>query len=412
MKIYLTVLLTLSYSCLFSQFSDLSIDFKRAQDIVKDFRSRQFSRPSFTNDNNGSGSGNNTVYPAGETPKPYNNLSDPSYKPYFGNTPVVTPPLSETQQEVNKKINQIKTRISKLKGRKEIFKVALEKLRSGEDFNTGLEDWAKESQAAQIGSLLTCLNLLGDVAGPIKDVIEVRGFNSVYIYNTLKEKNLSLDRINSILKNYNMEEVSDLKKGVEMLSLAMGKDVYLKNLFLDLDKFRDRVTKSAKAIEYIDNVSQKHDLLKATKYTVDFTVKLIQEEMLSYGLKVFQKMAMENGSIAIAQYTALGKFGVNYLYNSMRFWVSWSNIDDIMTRIDQTNSISLSMQLKIQESTDLINSLNGELKQLESAKDNDEEGKRVLKQMRQKELYEAYLAGDYYGQRTGVFAPGQPILKD
>ena len=95
----------------------------------------------------------------------------------------------------------------------------------------------------------------------------------------------------------------------------------------------------------------------------------------------------------------------------MRFWVSWSNIDDILVRIDNTNSLLLSMELKIQESTDRINAVKAELEQLEAAKGDDEAGKKVLNQIRQKQLYEAYLAGDYYGQQTGVFAPGQPILK-
>lgn len=410
MRIFLIVFFLLSQGGLFAQFSNLSIDFKKAQDIVRDFKSKQFSRPSFTNDN--SSSNNNNPYPPGDQPKPYNALSDPGYQPYFGNTPTVVKQISETEKEVEKEISKRKNQISKLRGTKEIFKVALERLRNSEDFNTELEDWAKESQAAQIGALLTTLSLLGDVAGPIKEVIEVRGFNSVYIYNTLKERNLSLSKINAILRNYNIEEAKGLKEGVELLSLAMGKDVYLKSFFLDLDNFRDKITKSAKAIEYLDNVSQKHDLLQATKYTLDFTVKLIEDELLSHGLKMFQKMAIKNGSIAIAQYTALGKFGVNYLYNSMRFWVSWSNIDDILVRIDNTNSLLLSMELKIQESTDRINAVKAELEQLEAAKGDDEAGKKVLNQIRQKQLYEAYLAGDYYGQQTGVFAPGQPILKN
>lgn len=411
MKIHFTVLLALNSLFAWSQFSDLSIDFKKAEDIVRDFKSKQFSRPSFNNDNGGSGNNINQNTPDIQ-PKPYNALSDPGYQPYFGNTPTVQKQVSDIEKEVDKEISKRKNQISKLRGTKEIFKVALERLRSNEDFNTELEDWAKESQAAQIGALITTLNLLGDVAGPIKEVIEVRGFNSVYIYNTLKDRNLTLSKINAILNNYNIEEAKGLKEGVELLSLAMGKDVYLKSLFMDLDNFRDKVTKSAKAIEYLDNVSQKHDLLQAAKYTLDFAVKLIKDELLSHGLKMFQKMAIEKGSIAIAQYTALGKFGVNYLYNSMRFWVSWSNIDDILVRIDNTNSLALSMEIKIQESTDRINSVKRELEQLEAAKGNDEAGKQVLKQIHQQELYDAYLAGDYFGQRTGVYAPGQPILKD
>jgi hypothetical protein len=380
-----------------AQFKDLYPDFKRAQDMVKDFRTKQYSIPSSNNRN--------------ETIRlePYKALSEPTATPYFENTPTEVKPLSATEIEVNKEISRMKSQISKLRGRKEIFKVALEKLQSGDNYQSDLEDWAKESQAAQIGAVLTCLSLLGDVAGPIKEAIDVHGFNSATIFNNIKDRNFELSRINEILQYYHIDEISDLKQATEMLTRAMQTAVGLRAFYSDLDNFQSYVAKSTKAIEYMENVSQKQDLLKAAKYTMDFAVKLIAEESASWGYKFFQKKLVTMGSVTTARYTALGKFSVNYLYNSMKFWVSWTQIDDILSNIDKRNGASLSLEIKIQENTDQIVALNKELKTLEAAKGNDDAGKRALYDIRQKQLAEAVLAADYYGQRTGLIAPGSPI---
>lgn len=399
------ILLLILHGSSHAQFGNLSVDFKRAQDMVSDFRYRGNINYGSTNNKPNNSSNYNSNASTTDIQSSYTNLSDPSNHPYFDNTPTVLPPPSAIQQALTKEINKTKNRISKLRSRKEAFKVALEKLQNAENYNSELEDWAEESQSAQIDALLASIGLLGDEAGPIKEMIETKKFNSVYIFNTLQERNIKLEEINSILKVYNIGEVKDLNSARGLLVTAMLNEVNLKEFFKNLDKFSDYMEKGIKAVEEFHDIYKQHSLSAAIKLTESYAVDLAKDA----GLIISEKKLIKNGMSEVAGIAGLANFAIDYGYNCMKFWISWTNIDDLLIKSKENNDCKLTLDIKIIETTDLINSLNKQLKHLQAAEGDDDAGSKVMKELHQQQLYDAYLAGDYYSQRTGIYAPGTPI---
>ena len=83
-------------------------------------------------------------------------------------------------------------------------------------------------------------------------------------------------------------------------------------------------------------------------------------------------------------------------------------IDEILTQIDNTNSLNECMQMNIALTTNRIKKLNMEIDGLKNAKSEIEQ-KKVIYELRQKDAHDAHLAGDWFGQRSGISAPGHPL---
>ena len=160
-----------------------------------------------------------------------------------------------------------------------------------------------------------------------------------------------------------------------------------------------------KAIELVQGTREKHDLILASKLIEDFIVDRARDA----GLRVVQENLQKRGMAGSAQISSLGKFLIDYGYNSMRFYLAWSNVHDILAQMDDRNALASALQRNIVETTQQMSALRSEVQRLKEARDH-QTGSVILAELRQKEMREAYFAGEWFSQRTGFRASGEPII--
>jgi hypothetical protein len=318
---------------------------------------------------------------------------------------------------LNKEITKREQRISKLTRSREAWTAALEKLQSGKNWQSELQYWVEDSQTAQLGALQTSLGLLVGVAGPVADAIEVHRYNAAVFWNSAQNGRARLEEINLLLteSKFSPQKTEALQRAAAALRAAsntmatgMKSEAELAEGFKHLDNLSDGLLKSSEWIERGGSLKDKHDLLLATKLIQDIAVDVLKDA----GLVKIQKRLLAGGLQGAAQGSKLANFAVDYGYHSTRFYLAWSNVHDILGQIDDQNALSAMMGQKIVETTDQIKNLKSEMHQVENARGNKTEGETILAEMKQKEIRDAYLAGEWFSQRTGIRASGEPILRD
>src|ERR1041385_7876683 len=109
----------------------LSIAYGRAEDIVHSFKY--------------SGTGSSTSSTAGSAAA---NLSDSTWSPSFGSLPSQPEPPSPVEIALNKEVKKREQRIQKLTRTREAWRVALENLQRGKNWQSELNYWVEDSQTA------------------------------------------------------------------------------------------------------------------------------------------------------------------------------------------------------------------------------------------------------------------------
>ena len=302
----------------------------------------------------------------------------------------------------------------KLSARREAFRVALEKLQRGQNWQRELSYWVDESQTAQIGALTTSTGLLVGAAGPIREAVAVHGSNSAILWSKAGKTKACLDQINNALQRTKLtaDKTMEYRKAAEALQIVyedyvhdMRSEMFLAERFEHLDKTEDILLKAIHWIELGKDLLDKHNLLFVTKSLQDFAVDILKDA----GVAKAETYLMSKNMTGAAQYTRLGSFAVDYAYHGTRFYLAWTNVDDILAHADNANAMASTLDSKITNITDQLATVRGELQELRNAGKDKQAQEQVLYELRQKELKDAYLAGEWFSQTTGIRASGYPI---
>lgn len=361
---------------------DLSAAYRYAQDLIGKYRS------------SGDGGGWN----------------EPSWSPSFGDSITRDPPKTTAQKAIEQQIAVREKRVAKIVRGREAWRVALEKIQKNENWKDELKYWVEESQVAQIGAIKSCLSLLIGAAGPLNDAIETHGFNSVQYAKRLEAHGKTAKSLKALLdrvSNNSPEKqaiIRSLTREYDELVKLMKKEIGLKEFCKRLNTFATNLMNATNGVEVLNDLAVKRDLALVIKDLQDIVVDLMKEA----GLVRLQKVGMGE----VAKVGKLGSFLIDYGYNSIRFYEAWNNVNDVLSRIDNTSVLSQRLGREITLSTDKIKGIKKEIEQLKSAQNMDEEKKgQVLYELRAREFQEAHFMGEWFSNQSGVRAPGEPIDK-
>jgi hypothetical protein len=329
---------------------------------------------------------------------------DPTLTSSFGPSPSSQePPPSPIDIAVDKEIKVREERVRKLVRRREAWRVALENLQRGQNWQKDLEYYVEESQAAQIGAIQKSLGLLIGVAGPVREAIDVHKYNSAALWNSAQKSRSQLEEIQIMLyegklspqKTKEFQRASDaLRANYSDLTSAMKSEMKLTDKFRNLDKTGDGLLESLRWIEFVNELKGKHNLLLATKVIKDCLRDLLKDA----GLAVVQNNLIQHGMEGAAQSAKLADFLIDYSYEGAKFYLAWSNIDEILSQMNNTNNLSNYMGGKIVVTTDQINSARGDLQRLQNARTTKQGRETILEELRQRELREARAAGEWFSR--------------
>jgi hypothetical protein len=349
------------------------------------------------------------------------NLRDPTWRPPVTAQPIqqhVTPP--ECVMIANE-IQLKKNRIQKMLLRREAYRVALEKLQRGQNWENEIKEIASESQSAQTNAIMASLAILASAAGPLDTAIELwrERANAKWEHAlTIRER---LDTIKGDLLQKGLPEVNavteTIRQQYDIWINAMKTRDGIANQFLMLKHTIDSLDKTLKVVEILKDLRERHCLHLGIKALPDTLVDYLKEaEILKDpALEITKDHLMEKlahlGSKTAARLLSLGDFVVSYTYESARFYTSFKELNEMMTSINNLNRMSNILGSKILEITDHLKILKGEINELEKvrAKDDGDTCKEALRKIASQQLQEQYLAGEWFSQQTGVRAPGKPI---
>lgn len=397
----------ISFILVFLQLSDVRADslsdaYGRARDIVRSFRDqRRVSDPPGTDD------------PVAAPTSP--SVNDVTWSPSFGTSPTQVQQPTPQEVAIKREIEKRERMIGKLSRGREVWRVALERLNSGGNWQRELQYWVEDSQTAQLGAIYASVSLLVGTAGPVATAVDAHRHNAAVYWNAaqkararLEDINLKLiERVRSGASSGASRGAADaLKAAFENMASRMKSEASLAELLKNLDTVADAFLKCVPLIEGVKEARQKHDLLLALKSMQDVVIDLVKD----VALDLTQGELVRRSLPGAAHVSRIANFVIDYGYHSTRFYVAWANVDDILGQIDNQNELATTIQRRITESTNQIQSLRQEKQQIETARGDREQERRVLVEVRQQELTEAYRMGEWFSQQAGIRAPGEPIL--
>lgn len=331
------------------------------------------------------------------------------------------PPPTDAKQDLNlyieRKIKDIQEKIGKQTRRKQVWMVALEKLREGDaNWREELEYWANASQVFQLGAVITVGRLLGGALGPLRAAIEVHGYNATFHYKKIQELEPRLSQVKALLENASKhtKETQEVARAVEELTKQynelvslMRREIMLRELFDLLYRINDRTMNVGRIIGGLSEATAKQDLLLAQMALQNMIVDMLKEA----GLDRLEEWLARQRTTGAGYTIKLANFIIDYSYYSFGFYKAWAHTHLVLSEIEDKNLLATQMGIRIKHMTDDIKELKDRLQRLNTAKGTDDYARKswLLNELRAVENYKAWLAGEWFSQQTGWRAPGRPI---
>ncbi|MHB8067355.1 MAG: hypothetical protein ACYDIC_05585 [Desulfobaccales bacterium] len=336
---------------------------------------------------------------------------DEPVEPSYPFQPPEEPQISQIQQSLNKEIKIRENIKAKLAARREVFRVALEKLQRGQNWQAELGYWVEESQAAQLGALWETLGLLVGIGGPVEEAINTHRYNAAYFWERYLKNKGYLEKVNLALRKGRLSTKEGKRAAQSLLvssndlTTSIHNEVELAEKYKKLSTIGDKIINTSKFIELVKETTEKHNLLLAAKVVENF----ILDGIIDLGLVIIEKNMIKAGMLEGVQYIQLANFLINYGYNSLRFYCAFVRVHSILGNIENVSKISSNMGNEIHEATNQIKVTNDELIKLKQVQGNDKDAKKILHELKHKQFYDAYIMGIDFVHRTESYAPGEPI---
>jgi hypothetical protein len=309
--------------------------------------------------------------------------------------PVQPPPESQVHKDVRERLNRLSATRADLVHRGGLLLTALEQLESKRDWQGELDYWVKESQEVQAGAVMSCLDLLLGVAGPVAEALKIHHFNSGFLWSQYLEEKGRLESLQLALKSHKLSSAEarqaarELTAGIGELSTKILKESDLISVYSFLDRWAFRIEKAVQVIEAVNSSAEKHNLLLVAHRVGEFFAGQIAD----MGMVKIEKFLIKEGLLPWSQGVLLANFFVGFGYNSFKFYTAFNNVHTILADIDNSSATAARLRKLHSETVRQIRNLDHELNQLKQVQDNDPQAAKLLQQLRAERRKTAFNAG-------------------
>ncbi|MEE6138529.1 hypothetical protein SKC41_19650 [Mycobacterium sp. 050128] len=272
---------------------------------------------------------------------------------------------------------------------------ALEQLESKRDWQGELDYWVQESQEAQTGAVMTCLDLLVGVGGPVAEALQTHHFNSGILWSRYLEKKGRLESLQLALNSHRLSSAEARQAAQELtveigeLATTISKESALISVYSVLDRWAFRVEKAVQIIEAVNSSAEKHNLLLAAHRVGEFFTSQIAD----MGMVKIEQTLIKEGLLPWERGLLLANFFVGYGYNSFRFYTAFNNVHTILADIDNSSATAARLRKLHSETVSQIRNIDKQLNQLKQVQDNDAQAAKLLQQLKANRRKTAFNAG-------------------
>lgn len=309
--------------------------------------------------------------------------------------PVQPPPETQVHKEVRERRDRLTATRAVLAHRAGLLLTALEQLESHRDWQGELDYWVQESQEAQLGAVMNCLDLLIGVAGPVSEALKVHHYNSGFLWTQYLQKK---DQLHSLQRALNSHRLASpqASRAARELTVQIGRlatninsetDLIAVYGFLETWSFWQ-----GKAVDVIGTVAssvEKHNLLFAAHRVGEF----VAGQIADMGLVAVEKTMIKAGLLAWEQGVEIANFLVGFGYNSFRFSIAFNNVHTVLADIDNASATAARLRSLHSATVKQMQSIGKELNELDRVQSNDREAAKLLQQLRTGRRNAAFSAG-------------------
>ncbi len=308
---------------------------------------------------------------------------------------VPPPPESEIQKLVKERAQRLTVSRNHLVRRRGTLLTALEKLGTNRDWQAELDYWVRESQEAQIGALMNCLDLLLGVAGPVGEALRTHHYNGGWFWTRYLSKKGQLETIQEGLRNHEYatpeaeRAALELGADIEALTKKICREYDLIDFYTLLEKAGLKIRRGVEVTRAVESCAEKHNLLFAAHQITEF----IAGGIADMGLVTIEKTLIKEGALAWAVGVHLANFFIRFGYNSFRFSTAFSAVHTILADIDNSAATAERLRSLAGETTKRIRDIDIQLKQLQQVQGNDKQAARLLKSLKAERRQTAFNSG-------------------
>lgn len=320
-----------------------------------------------------------------------------------GQTPTYTedpgtaqpPAESQVHKDIRQQLKRLSATRADLAHRGGLLLNALEQLESKRDWQGELDYWVQESQEAQTAAVMSCLDLLVGVAGPVAEALQTHHFNSGLLWSRYLEKKSRLESLKLALNSHKLssaearQAAQELTVEISEISTAISKESALISVYSFLDRWSFRVEKAVGIIEAVNSSAEKHNLLLAAHRIGEFFASQIAD----MGMVRIEKGLIKEGLLPWERGLLLANFFVGYGYSSFRFYTAFNNVHTILADIDNSSATAARLRKLHSETVSQIRNIDKQLNRLKQVQDNDAQATELLQQLKADRRKSAFNAG-------------------
>ncbi|MEM6106577.1 hypothetical protein AAHS21_09965 [Mycobacterium sp. 050272] len=309
--------------------------------------------------------------------------------------PVQPPVESQVHKDIRQQLKHLSATRADLAHRGGLLLNALEQLESKRDWQGELDYWVQESQEAQTAAVMSCLDLLVGVAGPVAEALQTHHFNSGLLWSRYLEKKGRLESLRLALNSHNLssaearQAAQELTVEISDISKAISKESTLISVYNFLDRWSFRIEKAVEVIEAVNSSAEKHNLLLAAHRVGEFFASQIAD----MGMVRIEKDLIKEGLLPWERGLLLANFFVGYGYNSFRFYTAFNNVHSILADIDNSSATAARLRKLHSETVSQIRNIDKQLNRLKQVQDNDAQATELLRQLKADRRRSAFNAG-------------------
>lgn len=316
-------------------------------------------------------------------------------------------------EPMNRAISQRVHRLDRMLAHREVLRAILLRIREHDHYEDDLIDLTRESQAAQVGALITCASLIVALPSHVEGDPRAAQILASHLDAVRSRLSTGLARLSRTISKIPRTSgdaaaaLAALQAVIEESSAALSKLHSFAGLMEWLQTTGDQVLQAIKLIEALDEARDKDNLLFAAKVFQDYLVDVLKDAAVSAGSDALLALGRQGAAHTLS----LASFVVDYAYNTGRFYVAWNGVHQTLAQMEDSTRLAATISSQITETTDQIRSTRAELERMKAAQATGAGAQQLIQEISAKERQEAYRQGEWFSRNTGFAAPGGPIFQ-
>jgi cell division protein FtsB len=325
---------------------------------------------------------------------------------------VVGPPSAALSEAIGERVAQLEEEIGRDEHTIAVCRTALRVLQNAQPFNQQFDEWAFESQTAEVEALSAALGL---AMGPISaGIAQARrdGVNAWASYQrarpALKTARLALVKYRRVWAKYPelLAQTQALEAEVKLAESMLERSLSYRELAEPLQVLTRRTLATLKLSRLVTKPAEQRDLMAAMGELNRASWELLGGSMIEVAVRELAAGGAEQAAGA----ARLVKFTSDYGLATTRFGLAWYHIDRLVQAVDDRNALIDELSRRLKESEALRQDCVRQAQHLRDVSTAPTpEQQQALAESRARELVAAYTAGEWFSASTGFRAPGEPI---